>query len=98
MTYFLSRPRNVFNFEESSRRSLSEGTTVPGGVEEVGLGVVGLELGLDVAGVAKGVFEVEVMVYDASRPLEEQLACAVSKPMRLSEPGFQETCVVRWNG
>jgi hypothetical protein len=31
-----------------------------GGV--TGLGVLGLELGLDVAGVAKGVFEVEVMI------------------------------------
>lgn len=61
MTYFFNNPRNVLNFEDSSRNSLSEGTVVPvGGV--AGLGVVGLELGLEVAGVAKGVFEVEVMI------------------------------------
>ena len=37
-----------------------------GGV--AGLGVLGLELGLEVAGVAKGVFEVEVMILDALSP------------------------------
>ncbi len=62
----MSKPKNVLNFEESSRRSLSEGAMVPvGGVAE--LGVPGLGLGFEVAGVAKGVFEVEVMIYDASR-------------------------------
>jgi hypothetical protein len=62
ITYFFSKPRNVLNLEESSRSSLSEGTVV-GGV--AGLGVLGLELGLEVAGVAKGVLEVEVMIFDA---------------------------------
>ena len=44
--------------------SLSEGIlAVVGGA--IGVGVLGLELGFEVAGVAKGVFEVELMVCDA---------------------------------
>jgi hypothetical protein len=61
VTYFFSKPRKVLSFEDSSRSSLSAGTLAPlGGV--AGEGVVGRELGFEVAGVAKGVFEVEVMV------------------------------------
>ena len=80
-TYFFSKPRNVLNFDESSRSSLSEGTAAAVG-GAVGLGVLGLVLGLEVAGVAKGVFEVEVMVQVPLIGVEDKLACTVSAPMR----------------
>ena len=58
-TYFLSRDKNVLSLEDSSRKSLSAGWLV-GGVDK--LGVPGLVLGAEVAGVAKGVFDVEVII------------------------------------
>lgn len=60
VTHFLNRPIKVFNLDESSWSWLSA-TAVVAGVESVG--VPGLELGREVAGVAKGVLEVEVMVW-----------------------------------
>lgn len=65
MTYFFSKLKNILNLDDSSRSSLSEGTAVVGGGAPV-TGVLGLELGFEVAGVANGVFEVEVMVWALS--------------------------------
>ena len=48
MTYFLNKPRKIFSFEESSCSWLSAAALV-GGVER--LGVPGLELGVEGAGV-----------------------------------------------
>lgn len=61
LTYFLNKLRNVRNFDPSSCNWLSAGTV--GGVDWVGLG--GLVFGVEVAGVTKGVFEVEVMTLGA---------------------------------
>jgi hypothetical protein len=65
VTYFFNNPKNVLNLLPSSLNSLSAGTaaaTPAGGVLVVG--VAGRELGFEVAGVAKGVFEVELMLGD----------------------------------
>lgn len=59
MTYFLNKLRNVLNLEPSSCSWLSAGML--DGV--AGLGVPGLVFGVEVAGVAKGVLEVEVMIW-----------------------------------
>jgi hypothetical protein len=61
MTYFFNNPKNVLSLLPSSLSSLSAGTAAPAGGVLV-VGVAGRELGLDVAGVAKGVFEVELML------------------------------------
>lgn len=58
-TYFLNRPRKVLSLDESSCSWLSAAALV-GGVDR--FGVPGLELGVEVAGVANGVLEVDVMV------------------------------------
>ena len=63
VTYFLNRPIKVFNLDESSWSWLSA-TVVVAGVDRVG--VPGRELGREVAGVAKGVLEVDVMVWRTS--------------------------------
>lgn len=59
VTYFLSKLKNVLSLDPSSWSWLSAGMAV-GGVAAVGVG--GLVFGVDVAGVAKGVFEVDVMI------------------------------------
>lgn len=59
MTYFLNKPKKVLSLDESSCSWLSAAALV-GGVER--FGVPGLELGVEVAGVAKGVFDVDVMI------------------------------------
>lgn len=64
MTYFFSRLTKSLSFEESSW-GLSDNAAV-GGVAR--LGVPGLELGVEVAGVAMtGVEEAEVMIGSAAR-------------------------------
>lgn len=66
MTYFLNKPKKILNLDESSCSWLSAAALV-GGVDR--LGVPGLELGVEGAGVAKGVLEVDVMI--GSRQLRQ---------------------------
>jgi hypothetical protein len=57
MTYFLNKLKNVRSLDESSCSWVSGGT-----VAGVDRGVLGLVFGAEAAGVAKGVFEVDVMI------------------------------------
>lgn len=74
-TYFLSKPKNIRSLDESSCNWVSGGTLV--GVLRVG--VLGLEFGVEVAGVAKGVFEVDVMILSGFWVGREVRSCAAAQ-------------------
>lgn len=85
LTHFLNKLKNVRSFELSSCSWLSAAALV--GVGCWLLGVPGLVFGVEVPGVANGVFEVEVIIQPVSKLSPGKLLVAAQKSSTLRPEG-----------